>query len=116
MQPGAGLCFASGRTCEWHASENYEDVQAVQVAFEGKALLVLHSGSHLDFWDLQKGALVEQLDLGVPHRSMCQSDLELFLARQTPEGPIVELLSLAGLGFLGRQRSPGNLLPEKFEN
>lgn len=31
----AGLCFASGRTCEWHASENYEDVQAVQVAFEG---------------------------------------------------------------------------------
>ena len=25
-------------------------------------------GSHLDFWDLQKGALVEQLDLGVPHR------------------------------------------------
>ncbi|CAL1132653.1 unnamed protein product [Cladocopium goreaui] len=104
VQPGAGLCFASGRTCEWHASENYEDVQAVQVAFEGKALLVLHSGSHLDFWDLQKGALVEQLDLGVPHRSMCQSDLELFLARQTPEGPIVELLSLAGLGFLGRQR------------
>lgn len=29
----------------------------------------LHQGgSHLDFWDLQKGALVEQLDLGVPHR------------------------------------------------
>ena len=50
-------------------------------------------GSHLDFWDLQKGALVEQLDLGVPHRPsdgsqaildvalsvVCSSFLALFL-------------------------------------
>lgn len=109
VQPGAGLCIASGRTCEWHATQTYEDVQAVQIASEGKVLLVLHGGSHLDVWDLESGALVEHLDLGVRYRSMCYSE-ELFLARQTPEGPIVELLP----AILGGQRSPRST--EKLEN
>eukprot|EP00438_Fugacium_kawagutii_P030411 Skav230854 [mRNA] locus=scaffold3471:314289:315611:+ [translate_table: standard] len=113
VQPGAGLCITSGRTCEWHATQTYEDVQAVQIASEGKVLLVLHGGSHLDVWDLENGALVEHLDLSVRYRSMCYSESEVFLARQTPEGPVIELLPLA-IQVLGGQRSPRST--EKFEN
>lgn len=31
-----GLCTASGQTCQRHSAETYADVQAVQIAFEGK--------------------------------------------------------------------------------
>jgi len=116
VQPGAGLCTASGQTCQRHSAETYADVQAVQIAFEGRALVVLHSGSRLDFWDLEKGALVEELDLGAEYRSMCQSEIEMFLARQSPDGPILEYLSLASLSFLTQERSRGKTTLEKFEN
>jgi len=116
VQPGAGLCIASGQTCQRHSAESYADVQAVQIALEGRALVVLHSGSRLDFWDLEKGALVEELDLGAEYRSMCQSEIEMFLARQSPDGPILEYLSLASLSFLTQERSRGKTTLEKFEN
>ncbi|CAK9012407.1 unnamed protein product [Durusdinium trenchii] len=115
VQPGAGLCYASARTCKRHAAETYADVQALQIGIEGQTLAVLHSGNRLDFWDLIDGAFLEQLDLGVAHRAMCHDDLELHLARQTPGGPVVEVLPLDSLEFLAGRRSSATMTPEKFE-
>ncbi|CAJ1457633.1 unnamed protein product [Effrenium voratum] len=94
VQPGAGVCHASEQMCERHVAGDYGDVQALQVGFQGRSLTVLHGERWLDFWDLELGAFLGQLDLGVAHRAMCHNGWDLHLARQSPEGPILEVLPL----------------------
>ncbi|CAK9032017.1 unnamed protein product, partial [Durusdinium trenchii] len=86
--------------------ENYTTVQALQI-MKGGQLLVLHSGSSLDAWDLPEGNLLGRFHLSDQSAASAFCILEdgpkprLLVARSPPtpqgQGPTLEMVSLPSL-------------------
>lgn len=92
--------------------KTYDDVKALDLAPDGRSLMVLLSDGVVDVWDLAKGKVHGRLQLRSDYSSMCRSRERLYLARQDIHGPslvavqlplfVTELLQNASSGLAAK--------------
>mmetsp|Transcript_32890 Transcript_32890/g.52323 ORF Transcript_32890/g.52323 Transcript_32890/m.52323 type:complete len:223 (+) Transcript_32890:2-670(+) len=95
VRPGLGKCRAPPRDCPSRSTQ-YTNVRALQLGTGGRTLMVLLEDGFLDGWDLSEGVLRGRWRHN-SHVAMCHDGDQLFLARQSSEGPVIDVAPLPSL-------------------
>lgn len=76
------------------SSEVYDDVRALHLDPDGRALTVLLGTREFDMWDLAAGVHLGRWRLPGDYTAICRTGAELLLVRQDEGGPVLQLVHL----------------------
>merc|ERR1712178_510354 len=96
VQPGLGKCIAGRAACEDAKKRgSYENVTALLFENAGQSLTVLYGNGLLDSWNVPRETLLTHHRLGNHYTAMCHFKKQLLLARNSDDGPILELIEMS---------------------